>query len=476
MNENATGLYKNEAKILDSTNEKQYPDDVAQNNSSSVELLISIRTGATKVVLIIVILLLLSILIVRIILNKKYKDNKVLKLVDKIIIAIMIIALVVIGLAIKTYADISITGLTPSYMGIDTYLNSSYTIGSDCSLAADYMSYPTIMCIEQCNISNAWEGPRKVVADINMVGPTRDGNSVGTLGELSDNDKKGVLILEYLGAFVEGVPYGDGRAGLCKNLLSTFMRSKGSEFTNITGLQMGHTPLGGPLKYSEYETSVEDAWNAAQNYANTGVSASTGDGIRKLDNTTKLKLKTVGGKSAFGAIYCVVPEESELFISTDGGTTYEPYGGDIITQDGRTVKFSSAECNQKKFYIPYEELEDYDFESVKIKVSGPGSGMQGKLVFFGHNYLGGQQQGVLRGKGEGGEVTVDIIYDIEEDTPGVVKYLYSENGTPVPDRSTMEEYAKRLEPYPTEPDGAARNPIRAPYRIACAAQRIPRSR
>ena len=452
MGENDTGLYKNEAKILDSTNDKQYADDKLNNNSSSVELIISIKTGATKYIILAIMMVLILMIITKVIINKKFKDNKIVKIIDKILIILMVFALVIIALIMNTYADVRITGLTPQKMGFDSFFSSSFTIGETATLATDYGYYATIMCMEGANISNAGYGGRKVVSDVNMMGNQRTGNSVGDLPELTtEGDKIGLLLLEYLGAYVEKIGYGEGEYYYCKHLLGRAINEHREAFERITGIQLGSDISNDNLGTG----STKSAYDAAEAYATAPVATGTENGLTKLDDVETLKYKTKNGNKVYAAIYCNIPEETKILYSIDDGSTFSDYTYDIITQSGERKQFSPADTNKKKFYIPADVVEGFgDVEKVIIRLEGPAAGMRAKLVIFGYNDATGQQQGVLRGKGDVDSLELNLDFEIIPNKPEAKKYLYKVEGEVIPDRSEMSESDKQSRPYPVDANGA----------------------
>ena len=84
MTGDTTGTYTADAQILNSTNDLQIVDSNLDNDTSNMDLLITIKTGAVYYVLVILIILILAIIAI-VLVNKilKNKDTKRIRLLIK---------------------------------------------------------------------------------------------------------------------------------------------------------------------------------------------------------------------------------------------------------------------------------------------------------------------------------------------------------------------------------------------------------
>lgn len=398
MNERATGVYKNSAEIVESTNDLQLSDYNQDNDKSEVELLITIKTGAVYYILVVIITLIIAFMAM-IIISKLLKDDKnKAKFINRIIIIISIIIIIVMCLILKIYAgyDYNIVDIVTD--NIDWYLSGNgrygygHIIGFDQEGEGDKTQDSDktrrAQCIHGINVANGIDGgnTRRIVSDtqIGENGSTRYFSTHSYNGDRIEGDSyqaERIACFAYLfecgygskrsiGRYINGSCGADGR----------------SDMEHVLYISMSGSP-----ELRDYNTDPDITYQAltlANNLAYEGISVSKLSDISKLEYNDSM--------DGFGPVYVEMPNRNcKLQIAYDG-QNYQDYNGTIKTAYGDTT-FSYG-CNRQEFYIPIDSFGDSDLDKVKVRVSAQKKHYRARILGGFVSYAGGQNEAIMRAK------------------------------------------------------------------------------
>lgn len=404
MTENDTGIYKNTAKIVSSTNDLQLSDADENNNTSEVEVIIGVKTGAIYYILVIVIALAIAF-IAMLVVSKLIKDDKEkVNLINKIIIIVSLIIIVALCLVIKTYAAYNMGTL--STCKLNTFFTTNYSLNSDTLVPANYGSLRTLQCVEGSNVSGAIDWHRRVVSVADITGLKYSTKSIK--GRKSSSSQP-AGVLAYMAYKAEDARvHNRGSAWDYKQLLVGYIRSDRSSVNSVLNVSINGGSNAGHLS-----SIVNEGKQYAKNLA------SSGGGVKKNDGTVKLQYNS--SYNGFGAIYATFPTNAKLEIYT--GSKWVTCSK-VVTSKG-TVNFNYNNCNNKAFYIPMSVVENYDLNKVKVKISANIDVYKARIVATFSNDNSTQNQAVIRGKVEPDpseiEYKIEAIADLT-----VTKTVYSD--------------------------------------------------
>ena len=419
VNGETTGVYKNTAQILESTNDLQLSDANEENNSSEVEVMLSIKTGAVYYIIVILVALAIAFIAMLIVSKLIKDDKKKVNFINKLIIVISLIIISILCIIIKVYAADSMDDYVS--MNINTYLTRNFYKGTEVAVN-NPDSNPTDMCIHGANISNDEGGKnRKIVGITDIKGLHYDANSVS--GTKSD-DSKTAAVLAYMGYIAENTSYGSiGDDYYYKNFMAHYLRDNSGNINavlnlSVTGYEDEKTPA--------YKENYNRAKREGETYANN--LEASGGGVSKKDNTEKLQYNS--DIDGFGAIYAKFPTNAKLEISTNSGNSYTQYSGKVLNASGTLVDFNTSNCSEKKFYIPLSAFGDADLDKVRVKISASIEVYEARILSI---FLdgSGQNRALLRGK-KGSQPTkaeykLDSVADVTLTKEVIRKSLTNEN-------------------------------------------------
>ena len=442
MTGDTTGTYTAEAQILNSTNDLQIVDSNLDNDTSNMDLLITIKTGAVYYVLVILIILILAIIAI-VLVNKilKNKDTKRIRLINKIIIIVAIALIIILCLVIKIYAtsginvfdEVGVIQANDLANGwtLDDYLNYSRSslVGQEWRMGGN--KYSTNQCVEPSNSSSDAEGGQRInsVVDINGSKYYRNSSS-----EMTDSY---AVYFASIGKWLENHKSSNAYHVISVILLKDSYAKEASAFSTI----MGHSMSAANTEQNNYTTGVEEAKNQASkdmlNFTKGGNIAKTGTGnIGTIEYNSSVK--------GYGPICVDIPTGAtkvELKYTVNGGS--EKTISSIIV-NGSTTTFSTS-TDQKEFYIPKSVFDGLDSDDVvKIKCIAYRNSIKAKITMC---IGGGQNRVILRGKDS--ETSSNVQYDVELTKPygvQVNKYLtqiYNESISGRKDDKSKTYYAEK---------------------------------
>lgn len=380
MDERATGVYKNIAEIVKSTNDLQLSDYDENNDSSIVELLITIKTGAVYYILIVIIALALAFIAMLIVSKLLKNDKDKIKLINRIIILVSIVIIVSLCLIVNTYA-IKIMSVVKETLG--GYFAGRYDLNSDLTYTTSEMhegeGYTTVQCVHGVNVSNA-VGTRTIATDVKIgYGNSALGFDTSSINGSKSGDS---IVAGRMACLAYLFEQGQGTKG---TLGSYINRSGGkSDLSSLFNVSI----TGSASNYSGADT-VSTAINEANRLKREG------SGVTKVTNISKLEYNST--YDGFGAVNVKFPSNAKLKISTDGGNSYTDYNKKVITAYG-LKNFSYDNCNGKAFYIPIDAFGDADLEKVKVKIEGQSTLYKARILGGFIRVVGGQNEVIMRGK------------------------------------------------------------------------------
>ena len=427
MTENDTGIYKNVSKITAVTNDLQLQDSNDSNDSSEVELILSVKTGAIYYILTIVIALAVAYILTLIVSKFIKNDKKKVRQINKIIIILSVIIIIALCFVIKIYAADYNFG-QEGKISLSTFYSRNYrlwqTVSVDGSGTYDYNVVGTLQCIEGSNVSGSKQGNgRQIVsiADINGL----DYNTKSIKGNTSGKGKNAV-ILAILGYDAE--KGGNQTTWTYKQLLSTYITTDRSSVNTVLNVNIS----GASNSNSEATTIINKAKREA-----TSIVASGGGDVAKKDSVTKLEYNST--YNGFGAIYSTFPNDAKLEIYN--GSRWVKCSTVIV--NGRNVTFNYNNCNDKYFYIPFSAVENYELDKVKVRISAETDVYRARIVAA-YEAGSGQNQAVMRGSKDKKDSSVDYTLDPVADV-SVEKHVYATDGTHICEKCVGKRYVDKGE-------------------------------
>lgn len=425
----STGTFKNEAHIVDSTNSLQIKDNNSKNDSSSVELIVSIKTGAVTYISLIIGIIAICTLIIILVNKNILKDKKEIRKNLIIILLSMLVLVLFIGIINNVYAGSGTTGSPWEWYddiidsGIDTFLSKGFKKGHYVNYVdSTVLSERKSMCIEGGNIGSTVSensGDFKIFGETHIK--TNSKNNYKQTGDSNFSSNDVAAFLGYIGYGTQSVNY----TGVCdipyhgcsqwtqyKNIIGYCVDNnlKVSGIKTVLGLSSlsksasaTYQDMCSPGLYSEANT-YQTFW--ANNKDNLSVSNAGGN--TTVTSTEISSTSVIGPFTAKYPKYVSGSEEEKKVAKNTNLLQYKVSGGSWTTftgtinvrkSNGNTVTVTNgvipSDLYNTKFYIPSSKIPE---NTVKIRIKNTHYSYETRAIYITNYKTGGQHQMVIRGK------------------------------------------------------------------------------
>ena len=408
MTGESTGVYDTIFKIAETSNSAQLVDEDVENNSSKVQLMITIRTGAQILTTIIIVAIVIAYILFVVLSKKLVHSEKMRKLLEKLYVAFAIIAVVIIVL--MTYSNAVQSGRNISdvaSMSLTEYYNFAWD---------DYVHYlrsesdRRIQCVEasdrsmsglrdkgnvftEYNANDDFRGQRYMIS---IADYRSDSYSYVSARGRGSGSNRFASLFSYAGDAIESKKYGNVSY---KGLLANLIRNYGSELNNSIGVSIN------PNQGTNYVVVDNTFYNDCVAYLDHVSSGGTGN-IENKNDDTEISVKKDGGTTYVGPITAKFPTGTKLYIGING--SYTEYRGNVYSR-GSSQGFGAG-LSEVQFYIPTDAFGGANLDNctVKLATDEGGGGLRARLIIFAGRGSG-QNEAVIRGDGSGGS---ELIYTI----------------------------------------------------------------
>ena len=471
MTGNDTGTYKNEAKISNLTNNLKLKDKNEENNISSVELIIAIKTGVALYISIILFITSICLLIMYIV-DKKILKNKIFKRTN--FITILILGIILLGNITVVNANVKSFYLFNS--DINEYYGYALRVNDIFKYYENWNYIKTWMCIEGNNIDNngingtGWEGvshtqDRKIIswADFN-----KSSNSYKTYNCRNGNDSNNLyaVYFAYIGYAAENSKYGDNSWGsykkaigdlLCHDLVKTNSYNHSDPATGLKTM-LGLSDLAGSNDADERARNLLDNHNILDDatkvykFFNSNSGNDKSISVDQISNK-KLETKIINNEEYIGPFQAkfayISDDNNKNFINNSNILYYKVNGSndfsklsnvDLVNSSGSVIGKTNGngiinnDLSNKAFYIK-KSKEYTDFKLVNKHYS-----YRGRIVIAA-GLGGGQIAASLRGTQREDSSSCTWTYD-ENYKVTLNKFLYSAGDTTFSGRENYSESQK----------------------------------
>ena len=406
MTGESTGVYDTIFKIAETSNGSQIEDQDVSNNSTKVQLMITIRTGAQILTTIIIVAIVIAYILFVVLSKKLVHSEKMRKLLEKLYVVFAIVAVVIIVLMTYSNAASGRNITDVAQMSLTEYYNFAWD---------DYIHYlkseadRRIQCIEasdrsfegllykgnvftEYNPNDDFRGQRYMISIADYRSDSYSYNSVRGSGSGSN---RFASLFSYAGDAIESMKYGDTSY---KGLLAKLIRNYGSELNASIGVSINPNQGTNPVYVDP------TFYNDCVSYLDHVSSGGTGN-IENKNDDTEISVKMQDGTTYVGPITAKFPTGTKLFIGING--SYTEYSGNVYSR-GSMTRFGDG-LSEVQFYIPADAFGGANLDNCTVKLSSDeGEGLRARLIIFAGRGSG-QNEAVIRGDGSGGS---DLIYTI----------------------------------------------------------------